>query len=214
MSARDWNTGGLASASYSSRGASYFLGYPSLTQNRSRVFTGLMTEWYHVDPGFVDEQPVTYSSTTVTLKSAWMWMDEWDPSNPNWSGTWSDYTPSPVQFSLDPNQLQSFTSHGMTIACNAHEFISGYSGQAVPVTQAYPLNLIVEGIIALAIILIALDLYVYIRRSRNHPTPVNPTYAPEALQTTLNSNLSFCPTCGAKLSLEERYCHNCGRPLG
>ncbi|MDQ1279451.1 MAG: Zinc ribbon protein [Thermoproteota archaeon] len=76
MSARDWNTNRIASTSYSSKGANYFVDYPSLTQNRSQIFTGLMIEWYQVDPGFVEGQPVTYSSTTITLKSAWMWMDE------------------------------------------------------------------------------------------------------------------------------------------
>ena len=182
MYAKDWNTGATASSAYSDWGATYFMGFPSATQSRSQFFTGLMTEWYHVDPYSGDEQRVTYSNYGFALSSAWMWMDEWDPSNSSWSGAWSDYTSSPVQFSSIPNQFQSLTSHNFTVASNAYEFVTGYSGTTTappPVENPINLSLSLEVTLVVVTILTLIDVYVFLRRHRNSqvasPTYLHPT---------------------------------------
>ena len=127
MSAKDWNTSATASQTYSAISATSFIGLPNSPSNSNGFFTGLMTEWYHVDPYFGDVTPVTYSNYGFALSSAWMWMDEYNPSDSSWTGKWSDRTSSPVQYS-NPNQLQQFSSHGATEYSNAYQFITGSLG--------------------------------------------------------------------------------------
>jgi len=86
MSAEDTNTSSKASEVYSSMGATYFSGFPDAIADQNGFFTGLMTEWYHVNPSSSDEESVIYSNYGFSLSSAWMRMDEWDPSNSSWSG--------------------------------------------------------------------------------------------------------------------------------
>ena len=119
LSAKDWNTGAVAQAAYADNQTTSFIGLSSPSNNG--FFTGLMTEWYHATPYSGDETQVTYSSG-FGLSSAWMWMDEWEPSNPNWSGQWS--TKTQVTYS-SPTQLQSFASHGVTEYSSAYQFITG-----------------------------------------------------------------------------------------
>ncbi|MFH0896825.1 MAG: zinc ribbon domain-containing protein [Candidatus Bathyarchaeota archaeon] len=213
MYAKDWNTGAIASTTYGGKGATYFMGFSSSTQNKNQFFTGLMTEWYHVNPNSGSEQKVTYSNYGSPLSSAWMWIDEWDPSNPNWSGTWSDYTPSPVQYSSDPNQLRSFTSHNFTVASNAFEFITGYVGEATPVAGPYPFIPIIGVAVTVVTIITVIDAYFFIlRRRRSNQKPTSLSYTTPTSQIVL-SHPNFCPSCGEQLSPEEKFCHNCGRPL-
>ncbi|HKT22575.1 MAG TPA: hypothetical protein VJR06_08210, partial [Nitrososphaerales archaeon] len=74
MVAEDLNTSASASTSYSSEGGSSFVGLTG-PGNQNGFFTGLMTEWYHPQPYYGDEQGVTYV-TSSPLTSAWMWIDE------------------------------------------------------------------------------------------------------------------------------------------
>ncbi len=126
MYAKDWNTNASASISYSARGSTSFIGLPNAPSNSNGFFSGLMTEWYHVLPYYGDMTAVTYTNRAFNLSSAWMWMDEWNPSNRAWSGSWSDYVL--VQYSSDPSRLRQFSSHGATVYSNASTFITGSIG--------------------------------------------------------------------------------------
>ena len=59
MSAKDWNTGAVAQATYADSQTSSFTGLSSPSNNG--FFSGLMTEWYHANPYTGDETQVTYS---------------------------------------------------------------------------------------------------------------------------------------------------------
>ncbi len=140
MLAEDRNTGAYASEVYSAEGASYFTGSSSSTANSNGFFTGLMTEWYHSNPYYGNEQGVTYSSS-LALSSAWMWIDEFSCSDITCSTTTSlfgDATNGPVSYS-NPTQLQEFSSNGATEYSNAHAFITG-SLSLVSLTVSYTVN--------------------------------------------------------------------------
>jgi hypothetical protein len=127
MLASDQNTGAHAFETYSAEGATYFAGTPTNNANAQGFFTGLMTEWYHNNPYYGDEQPVTYSDSSFGLSSAWMWMDEYEPSNLNWSGNCSDETL--VTYSANPTQLQYyFTYNGANEFSGANDFVTGSIG--------------------------------------------------------------------------------------
>jgi len=61
MSAHDWNTSSSQQVSYSSVGASSFVGLSGAPQEQG-YFTGLMTEWYHAEPYYGKGGQATYSS--------------------------------------------------------------------------------------------------------------------------------------------------------
>jgi hypothetical protein len=158
--AKDWSTGASASQAYSAKSATIFTGSVTSSSNANGFFTGLMTEWYHVDPYYGDVTPVTYSNDTTALSSAWMWMDEYNPSDSSWTGKWSEQTPAPVQYGSNPNGLQKFSSHGATEYSNAYEFITGSldtsgatfitlvsAGQSTPLSPAngMPVNCTLSG---------------------------------------------------------------------
>lgn len=147
MQAQDWNTGATAQATYGASGATYFSGLTT-PANSNGFFTGLMTEWYHADPYLGGEAAVTYSNYNSSLSSAFMWMDEYDPSNLSWTGSWSAYTPAPVQYSPDLYQLQTFSSHGATECSNAYELITGSSIHDVSVQLSLAKTIVGEGYLA------------------------------------------------------------------
>lgn len=126
MYAKDWNTGASSSVSYSARGSTVFVGLPDSPSNANGFFSGLMTEWYHVLPYYGDMTAITYTNYAFNLSSAWVWMDEWNPSNPSWSGSWFDY--ELVDYTSDPSSLQKLSSHGATVFSNASTFITGSIG--------------------------------------------------------------------------------------
>lgn len=138
MLAQDWITGATAKASYSSVGASTFVGNPSRPASSQGFFTGLMTEWYHVSLFTGNEGKVTYTDEAVALSSAWLWDDEFDTSS---SGTtvFINQTQTPVSFSND-QQVYPFASNGITIYGSAHQFITGLLNTAssrVTLTPAF-----------------------------------------------------------------------------
>ena len=130
MSAKDWNTGAVATADYADNQTNSFIGLSSPSNNG--FFSGLMTEWYHANPYTEDETQVAYSNYSFGLSSAWMWMDEYDPNNLSWSGAWS--TSTPVTYSSNPTQLQSLASHGATEYSSAYQFITGSIVQMTSIT--------------------------------------------------------------------------------
>jgi hypothetical protein len=115
MLAKDWNTGAYAKLNYSAEGATQFIGLPS-TSNSNGFFTGLMTEWYHINQNYGSEQAVQYSPYGQINPPAYLWMDEFycNSESPN----------CPMQFLFSnstfnlgasyPSQNTALTSHGTT----------------------------------------------------------------------------------------------------
>ncbi len=115
MSAMDWSTGAYANTSFTSEGASYFVGNGSSASNRNGYFTGLMTEWYYDQPYSGDISRVTYDPYGTPPPSAWLWLDEFgcmDGYNcTSKSNIASDYT----GYAVTPNPYFSTNYHGMNL---------------------------------------------------------------------------------------------------
>src|SRR5207302_1963561 len=133
MLTRDWNTGSTASQSFSSARATSFLGLTSAFANQNGFFTGLMTEWYHVDPYYSNEEESTFSNYSYSLSSAWLWMDEFNIATRQL--LFSNATQMPLAFSSSPSQLQPFNSHGAYEAVDAYEFVTGFQPPPVQVSR-------------------------------------------------------------------------------
>ncbi len=117
MSVRDWNTGTTGREVYAAHG-SRFVGL-SAASDSNGYFTGLMTEWYHVNAYYGSQAEVTYSAKSP-VGSGIMWADEF---NANTMALVFGNTQS-VTFS-SPNQLQSFSSNGATSYADSYRFITG-----------------------------------------------------------------------------------------
>ena len=139
MLALDRNSGAYAMKSYSAEGGTSFVGNPLSTANGNGFFTSLMTEWYHGDAFFGNQQATPYT-TTLAQRSAWMWMDEFSCSNSNCTTRtpiFSAATNGPVAY-VNPNQLIPFSSHGATELSSAYSFITGTLNQStVALTVSY-----------------------------------------------------------------------------
>jgi PKD repeat protein len=135
MMARDWNTQSANSVSFSAERAISFKGLTNSFE-QTGFFTGLMTEWYHVDPNLANEGEVAYSTNTNPLSSAWMWMDEFSVAGAG--SVFSDATMSPVTFSSSPSQLQPFYSHGAYEAVDSYQFVTGFQPPPVQVSRPTP----------------------------------------------------------------------------
>jgi len=132
MFSQDLNTSAEASASYSAEGATSFVGLPS-SSNSNGFFTGLMTEWYHPNPYYGNEQKVTYSSN-LPISSATIWIDEYSP--PCCSNSLFSASSGLVSYS-NPTVLQEFSSNGVTAYSDAYEFITGALTGQVRLTMSY-----------------------------------------------------------------------------
>ena len=119
MEAYDWNTGANASQSYSAEG-SEFVGL-SNTANSNGFFSGLMTEWYHVNAYHGGESAVTYSNRTLALSSGYIWADEYEPPCCS-NSQFADYQLMSFQ---NPLQIQTFSTNGAAATADAYEFITG-----------------------------------------------------------------------------------------
>jgi hypothetical protein len=111
--AKDYSTGAVAHTSYFAHG-SYFVGSVHSPSNQNGFFTGVMTEEYHVDKFFGSLKPVLYQSFSK-INTAWLWADEYDPSN----GTQLFYNSTFMRFNY-VYELQSFYTDG------AYEYAYGY----------------------------------------------------------------------------------------
>jgi hypothetical protein len=136
MLAKDLNTGSSFSTSYSAEGASTFVGNPYATATNG-YFTGLMTEWYHSNPYYGNEQGVNYSIFGSTSNAAaWLWADEFYCADINCyqkQNIFWNSTVSPISFTSP--SLYEFYSNGATEYANSRTYISGsYSPSNIPTT--------------------------------------------------------------------------------
>jgi hypothetical protein len=129
MVAEDLNTGSYAQQTFAAEGGSYFVGLPGSVANANGFFTGLMTEWYHGDPYYSNLEGVVYS-TSVSISSGWMWMDEFNPSNND--VIFASNASAPTSFTSEPSTLQEFSYNSTTEYANATEFISGALNSTSP----------------------------------------------------------------------------------
>jgi len=132
MLAQDWNTGATAEVSYSSEGASTFVGDAFSPVNSHGFFTGLMTEWYHAAAYNGNEGQVTYTNEAVALNSAWMWIDEFDTSTTA-PALFDTQTPALVTIAND-KQVYPFAADGATMYISAHQFVTGLSNASTTIT--------------------------------------------------------------------------------
>jgi hypothetical protein len=130
--AHDWKTGTTDSQSYPAQG-SRFVGL-HVSSGANGFFTGLMTEWYHVDPYYGTEAEVTYSNPQVQLVSATLWVDEFKVN-----GTSALFGDSQGYTFSDPNQLRLFSLDGATEYADAYMFITGSLGQT-QITLSYAVS--------------------------------------------------------------------------
>jgi hypothetical protein len=138
MTATDWNTNATTSASYGSNHPTKFIAGSS-----NGFFTGLMTEWYHVNPYDGDESAVNYTDNSSGISSGWMCMDEWKPGY-QWSGSWGSETQL-LTYSSNPTQLQHYSSNGATEYSDAYQYTTGSlqeetSITLVPAAESNPLS--------------------------------------------------------------------------
>jgi hypothetical protein len=138
MLAEDSNTGAVASETYPSMGATYFVGLPDSVSDPNGYFTGLMTEWYHGAPYYANEAEVVYSNHEVALSSAWMWMDEYSQNAPQ--PVFSTNTSAPVSFG-NPTRLLEFSYNGTTEYGDGYEFVTGSLAGVTQVPPGVPLTL-------------------------------------------------------------------------
>ena len=130
--ARDWKTGTTASESFAAVG-SRFVGL-HFSSGANGFFTGLMTEWYHVEPYRGGEAEVVYSNPTTPLISAVLWADEFK-ANDSTSLFWyqQSYTFS------NPTQLHVFSRDGAVEYGDAYEFVTGAQGRVL-LTLSYSVS--------------------------------------------------------------------------
>jgi hypothetical protein len=125
MFAGDYNTGSYAVEIFSAEGANYFQGLTDAPANHNGFFTGLMKEWYNPYPFYGDMSKVTYSNFDFAQSYAWMWMDEFDATNPYWDGAWFATSPTPIDYTSNPTQIQTLSFQGATESSNAYQFTTG-----------------------------------------------------------------------------------------
>ena len=139
MYAEDAVTGATAQTIYGAQGATEFSGQVAGPANANGFFTGLMTEWYHPNPYYADEQKVTYATRNAT-SGAWMWIDEFQCSDSNCTTETSLFfssTNGPVTYD-SPTRLVPFTSNGATEFSTPYVFVTGsLSSRKVSLTVDY-----------------------------------------------------------------------------
>ena len=132
MKVRDWQTGATGLETYAAHGSS-FVGL-SAPADANGFFTGLMTEWYHVNQYLGGEGGVTYSNPTIALASAFMWADEFNAN----TNTMVFETSQQFTFT-NPNQLLTFTTNGAVAQADAYRLITG-SATAASITLSYSVS--------------------------------------------------------------------------
>lgn len=119
MTAYDWNTTSSSLQSYPARGTQF-----SGSQGPSYFFTGLMTEWYHVNYEVCTTETVSFSSKTVAVESGWMCINRWSHTS------LTDGVRTQIAFSgCSPvidfrTGSQSFSYRGITIYGSSSRFVT------------------------------------------------------------------------------------------
>ncbi len=120
---KDWNTGNITAFSYSAENATTFLGTGGRTDING-TFTGLMTEWYHLGPGFKGGEPVVYAPYAKTNSTVWLFADD------NVNLMRSPFLPSFIANTTAPvsqNQNYTLVSHNLTEQYRSDgSFVTGY----------------------------------------------------------------------------------------
>jgi len=120
--AHDWNTGADANQSFQASGSTFVgLGFSS---GANGFFTGLMTEWYHASPYYGSEAEVTFSNSTTRLRSATLWVDEFNANTST-----SLFGSSQTFVFSSPEQLRPLSLDGATEYADASTFITGSLGR-------------------------------------------------------------------------------------
>jgi hypothetical protein len=128
MYAYDWNTGASAEETYTAFGENLFRGQVGLGG-----FTGLMTEWWHVNAYYGGETKVVYSNAALALSSGELSTLEYVGSN----GTIVFERSQKVNFSSS-TQLHYLTTNGSVVAASGYTFITGGTAHDVAVTNVAP----------------------------------------------------------------------------
>jgi hypothetical protein len=141
MEAMDWNTTSMATETFNSFGASYFVGLPGAV-SQNGFFTGLMTEEYHSSPYTGTGQPVVYRESGFNFSSEWMWLDEFN-TNTN-QLVFADQTSSPISFN-NSTLLNYFSSNGTAAASSDQEFVTGLTPVTFPTLISSALSTLQPG---------------------------------------------------------------------
>ena len=120
--AHDYTTGAYAEITYSSKGASQFVGNSDSTANSEGFFTGLMTEQYYTKPYYGNSKFVTYSSK-LALTSATLWVNQFNTVTNH--TIFNSLQPSSLVTFDNYHQLHQFTNNGATEYANAYDFYTG-----------------------------------------------------------------------------------------
>ena len=138
MYVKDWNTGASAWAWYPKNGATEFVGNPSSTATAG-FFTGLMTEWYHAQAWYQNEQAVTYSPYGQVPDRAWLWSDEfYCPDYPSCNNRQVLFF-NQTQYPVVPYQSYYFTAYNATEEfTSSGDFVTGATPPQKFNVIAYP----------------------------------------------------------------------------
>ncbi len=119
MAAYDWNTTSNSLQSYHARGTHF-----SGSQGPSYFFTGLMTEWYHVNYAVCTTKTVSFSSNTNVVESGWMCINRWNHARLT-GGVRTQIVFSGCSPAIDfRTGSQTFTYHGVTIYGSSSRFVT------------------------------------------------------------------------------------------
>jgi hypothetical protein len=124
MYAIDLQTNATAYATYYAYGATYFEGLPYLTTGKT--FTGLMTEWYHVNSTVTYMKNVVYAVNGPPISMASFAFDELNFTNDEPYQTppiFEAHSNAPTSFTY-PSQLQTITLVGIVVQASGYEFIT------------------------------------------------------------------------------------------
>lgn len=127
MTAFDWNTDATQQTSYPSMNATEFI--PSFNATSVYFDTGVLLEWYHVNPLQCSHSKVIFSSSSVHQQNVTVCIDEWNFSNVPYADWFSNKSTSIVYSRCvlfngeNPTTLWPYAYATVNISTNDHEYI-------------------------------------------------------------------------------------------